>query len=531
MTALAVSFDGTRVNAADSATDFGHWGGSGPAPAAEAPLAYQNALAINKKTTATSLAGIDYDPGASPIDMTAAANKLLFLKMYVSDSFDLNVAYGANAGIGSALADMYEYNMAGSGANNDERLAYPAQGGYLIAAIDPNISQWRETINGSPDLTNVDWYGVQCAVINGAAKAENLAWDAIDVGTGLTIVSGDGADTPGTFPDFVAWDQDITTNRYGVVVGGGNAVTAIGLLSIGSATATEFLDTESVVTFPDGYHSVGLVGVYVDIQSASSIILIDSLIIGEGRIYGADDTRPDFEVSGTSGSFDSAAQLRNFRNVTYTSVCDIDGADIECELLVQGSANISNTIIRTNALTSIACLQDPVFGTVTDLHDVDFIQSGAGHALEINAAGSYTFTNLTFTGYGADTTDDAALDITASSGTVTITLVGASPTYKTAGATVVFNNDVTMTFSNLRDLTEVRVYDNATGVELDGIEDATAGTVDDRSFGASVAGGTLVDYVIHNKQYEYIRVEGFTWPSLAQTLVINQRFDRNYDNP
>jgi len=89
------------------------------------------------------------------------------------------------------------------------------------------------------------------------------------------------------------------------------------------------------------------------------------------------------------------------RNVTLLSDTLVDGADIECSLLTQASAELDNTTIRTNAATSVACLQDPTFGA-SDLHDCTFIQSGSGHAVEIDTAGSYTFTNLTWTGYGAD---------------------------------------------------------------------------------------------------------------------------------
>jgi hypothetical protein len=441
MAVVAVVFNGTRVNASDANTNWGNWGSSGGAPAAESPIAYQNQLAVNKKINSSTLGGIDYDPGSGALDMTAAANRLWFVKAIASDSFDLNTTFGMAVGIGSANNAFYKYNIAGSGAKLSVYNEYPIQGGYLITAIDPNISAWRDgTGTGSPSLTAVDWFGVQCAFIVGAAKAENVALDAIDIGTGLTLTAGDGASDEGTFISFVETDQDITTNRWGVVTGAGDAVVAHGLLTIGSATATEFLDLTSILTFKDGYHSAGLVGVKVDIQNASSIVNVGCTIIGEGTRNGVDanDTRPDFVVSGTSGSFDCSGDLRNHRNITLTSVCDVDGATLECQLLTQASANISNSVIKTNALTSIACLQDPTFGTTTDLHDVDFIQVGAGHALEIDTAGSYDLTNITFTGYGADTTDSAAIDITETTGTVTLNVIGGdTPTYKTAGATVV----------------------------------------------------------------------------------------------
>jgi len=449
MAVASVVFNGSRINAADVATGWTNYVGGGAAPAAEAQLAYQNSLAVNKKVISTTQReGVDYKYG-STIDMTNALYKLWFVKVIVADSFSLNTTWGVEVSIGSGdTSNFHQYNLAGSGSNLTCYNGYPPQGGYLITSIDPNIDTWREAESGTYVQSATTWWAVGAQFASGAAKSENVAMDAIDIGTGLTITAGDGASTEGSFLDFVTWDQNTTTNRYGVVTGQGNIVRSHGLLTIGTASVTEFLDTTSIVLFPDGYHSSGLVGVAVGMSHSSSIINIGSLLIGEGTINGggSEDTRPDFVVTGTDGNFDCSATMQNFRNVTFTSICDVANADIECELLTQASANISNSTIRTNSLTSVACLQSPTFGESSDLHDVDFIQAGAGHAIELSTVnGSYTFTNLTFTNYGADGTDSAALDITAASGITTVNYTGTAPTYKTAGATVVLNNSKTLT--------------------------------------------------------------------------------------
>jgi hypothetical protein len=469
MATVSVSFNGTRVNDSDAATNTSNWGSTGPAPASEFPLAYQvtsgtTTGAVNKKINSTSLGGLQFDPATgSPVDMTAAANRLWFVKTYVSDSFDLNTTEGVRVALGDSNSTYYYYNVAGSGANNTRFSAYPAQGGYLIFGLDPNIAQWREGTTGSPSLTAVDWFGVQCAFVNGTAKAENLALDAIDIGTGLVLTGGDGVDTDGDFTSFVSTDQDTKTNRWGVVTGSGNAVKVNGLLEIGrntggTAVATGFTDTTSIVTFPDGYHSRGLVGVDVDLGSASTTVTIDSLMIGEGSLNGADadDTRPDFTVNGTSGSLAVGAQMRNFRDVTFTSVCAVDGADIECVLLTQASADIENCVIRTNQVTQVATLQDPTFGTSTDLNNTEFVQSGVGHAIEIDTVGTYNLQDITFTGYGgtpgtnstpSSGANDAAI-YNSSGGAVTINVNGAGnqPSVRNAaGSTTTVNQTVTVT--------------------------------------------------------------------------------------
>lgn len=445
MTAASVSFDGTRFSVVDDYTNWGNYGGSGAGGAAESPIAYQNALAANRKqsTTGGTLGGIDYDPGAGAIDMTGSTRRLWFCKVIISDSFDCNTSEGLRVTIGSAAANTRKYNLAGSTATLGAYSQYPAQGGYILTAIDPTIAAWPITTTGTIDNTIIDYFGVQGSWITGQAKAENIAMDAIDIGTGLTLTLGDGVSTEGNYTDFVAFDQDVTTNRWGVCRGAGDAVSAWGLLTIGSATVTEFLDTTSVVTFTDGYHSRGLVGVSVVLNNASTIVNDGALIIGEGTRNGVDanDTRPDYTVTGTTASSaDFSHILRNFRDITYTSACTVNSADIEAHLLTQASAHISDTTVRTNALTNTACWVTPTLGTTSGLHDCDFIQSGAGHALEITATGTHNLESLTFTGYGGT----AGSNLVASSGATDAAI------YNNSGGAITLNINGTGTSPSIR---------------------------------------------------------------------------------
>lgn len=446
MAVVAVTADNTRVNDSDTNTNWSNLGGGGPAPASEAQLRYQGSGAVNRKVTSTaSRTGVQYDPGSGALDMTAAANRLWIAKIYVADFGDLNATYGVELRIGPSSTDYSDYNVAGSGANRGVFSTYPAAGGYLIVAIDPTVTGWHEA-NSATAYTAVDYFGVAAQFVVGGAKSENVAMDAIDVGTGLTLVGGDGGDTDGTFQDFVDEDEGITSNRWGYAVSANGLIVCRGMLTIGTATAAGFTDNSAVVVFPDGYHGAGAFGVTCDLQNASTAINIGAQLIGNGQAT-TEDTRPDFIASGTLGSLTLTGTLVNHRNVTLTSACVVQGASIECQLLTQGTADIdSNTTIITNSLTSIACLQDPTFGAATGLNNTNFVQGGAGHAIEIDTAGDYTFTNLDFSGYGADASDSAAIDVTAASGTVNITISGGStPTYKTAGATVnIIANAVTV---------------------------------------------------------------------------------------
>ena len=450
MAVPSVVFNGTRVDSLDATGSTGHWGGSGAAPSAEPQNAYQNALCINKLSNAVTFEGIDYDPGSGALDMTLPANKLWFVKVYVNDSFDVDPTFGVAAGIGSANNAFYKYNLAGTGSKNPAYTIYPAQGGYILTAIDPNVWEWRDgSGTGSPALTAVDWFGVQSAMVNGNAKSENLAFDAIDVGTGLTITAGDDGSTEGKFTDFLEADQNSSTIRWGCCSGSGVAISAWCMFTLGSSAVTEFIDTDSIVTFKDGYHSAGAVGVSVGLHNFDNVIQVDNLLIGEGSVglTPSIDTRPDFMVNGvTGGTFHCAATMKNFNNIQLNSLSYAVDADLECQLLTQQAGHINNSVIRTNAPTSIACLQDPTFGISTELNNTEFIQSGSGHAIELGTSGvTHTFTNLVFTGYGADASDDAAIDVTSTLGTMTINYTGAAPTVKTAGTTVILSVSVPIT--------------------------------------------------------------------------------------
>ena len=467
MVVVAVTFDGTRFSVVDAYTNWGNYGGSGAGGAAESPIAYQNALAANRKqaTTGGALGGIDYDPAAGALDHTAAANRLVFTKTIISDSFDCNTSEGLRVTVGSAAADTRKYNLAGSTALNDAYLAYPPQGGYILTAIDVTVAFWAIATTGTIDTTIIDYYGVQGSWITGQAKAENIAMDAIDVGTGLYLVGGTGADPQGAFTDYVAIDQDITTNRWGCVSGAGANVAAWCVLRAGGAV--EFFDETSVVSFKDGYHSAGLTGVLHELDTAASTFTMGATLIGEGKLYnaGAIDTRPDYTCTGTTvtTNYNLTGELRNFRNVTLTSKVNADGANIECQLLVQAGAEIQNSIIKCNSLTSVAVLQDPTFGTTTDLHDTTFVQNGAGHAIEIDTAADITFTNIFFTAgtaaWGATTSASAMLDVTAATGIVNITVAGgtAAITYITAGATVNIIASVPVNIDGITEGTSVKL--------------------------------------------------------------------------
>ena len=456
-----------------------------------------------------------------------------FCKVYVSDSFDLNTTWGVEVAMGSGNgSNFYQYNLAGSGANNDQYLTYPSQGGYILAAISPNVLLWAEAQSGTLNQTAVIWYAVGATFIGGFAKSENVAMDAIDYGEGLIVTRGDGAGPVAAFIDFLDFDQNTKSNRYGVVSGSVNAMQARGKLVVGdrnSLVPTVFVSGNTIVTFIDGYVDTGQQGVEVFLNDALDDITITNTIIGGGRIYGGSDTRPNFKVSGTAGILRSSSNLRNHNAITYTSACDIEGADIECATLIN-DGEIKNTIIRTDAVTPLPTLNNTVpaaFGP-TRIHDCEFIQSGSFHAMRFSAGNTYNLTNITFTNYGANGTTTSAIQILSTTGTVTINVNGGNtPTYTSSGATVVINNTKTVRVSVFDVETNLPVVGARVLLEAGAGGDLTLGT--DILSGVTDANGIIEDtgFSYTNNQAVTGRVRKATTGTLYKQSIISGTITSN----
>lgn len=449
MANAAVTFDGTRVNAADVVgTVWVGIGGGGTKAVAEPDFVYQGVGSISSKI-GTTLRGPGLDTVAT-IDYTTP--KVWIAKVIATNSSVL-LSQASPGGVleigsGGARSAYDQYYVVG----NDN---YPISGGWLIIPIDPNGGNQSNRPGTAPTLTAIDYYAWVCD-FSTTSKSENVAIDAvdhIDHGTGLTCLDGIGG-TDGNFALFATTDEDAAaSNRWGIVSTRNGILFVTGVLTVGdSGTGAEFTSVGEVVVWPDAefLNSPGFFGLDLNLENSSTVIsLTNGTFISRGTSGGTVDTRAVVEFIGTTATVDAEVTGCNFQNLAdfiTTSKVHVNTSTIETVNLTQGTAHIENTTIVTNPATSVACITDPTFAATTDLHDIDFVFGSGGHALELSGVGAtVTLTNITFTGYGADTTDSAAIDVTAATGTTTINWSGGTaPTYKTAGATVVVQNTVTV---------------------------------------------------------------------------------------
>jgi hypothetical protein len=422
-----------------------------------------------------------------------------------------------------------------SGADDDHDVPtalFPALGGYIPIWID--VSRSPE-VGGSANEASISEIGCLIDIGDVGGNAQNLLIDEIQHGTSGLRWDGTG----GAFADFRTFEA---TNNEGNLVPSNGIDFVYSRLEIGSATLTTFTDSGFTLAFPDqALVAAAFMGLTLDVQNASTVITLSDGTIQSGDIAGA-TRRPDLIVSGTSGTVTlTNVSALGMRTIDLTSAVTAVGGIWEALNLTQANADLSGMTIRPNTAAGVALCDDPDF---TNLSDISWAQAGAGHALEITTPGAYTFDAQFFEGFGgtggsnlvANSGPNDAAVYNNSGGAVTISVTGGgdSPSVRNAaGSTTTVVNNTLITLTGLRDNTEVRVLEAADNQnELAGIEDAIAGTTDDRSFSFSLSAGTVVDIVILNVQYSLPpndRISNFTIPSADTTLPISQVFDTNVD--
>lgn len=516
---------GGRLNAAGDGNATTGWTSDGATVGAEPDFWYTGSYCISVLVK-TSEVGMYCTVTSTAFNSSPAKVAILKVIMTNKDSLDGN---GITIRIGSGTTAYYPYTQIYTSST------YPIAGGWQVVPIDPNISGYRGTPTGSPNLGAVTYFAFRgdCAA---TAKSANFGVDAVDYvsyGSGLTVTG-----TSCTFSDFVTFDEGTTTNRYGLVRTRDGILYVLGILTIGTSTLTTFSDSARVLVFPDGRFSTGFSGLKFGLSNASSTFsLTNCSFIGRGYSNGfnqtasGSDTRPILTVSGTSCAMTwTGCLFQNFGTITLTSQVTATGCTFSQSggLTLAGGTLTACTIDRPAVATStayITCTND-----LANISQCKFTSSGTGHAIDIQTAGTYSFVKNTFSGYATDsgTAGDRAIK-NSSNGNVIINIdTGDTPSINNTGSsTTTVNNTVTLTLTGIVSGSEVRIYSYNTTTERAGSESVTTGSF---SYGYTDA-GSKVDIVVFHKEYLYYRISNFTLPGASSSIPVSQTFDRQYKNP
>lgn len=518
MTAVTYTSDLALITLFENTTGITNYGGGGGAAAAGVDYAIEGTNAVDKQVNATERGFLFADAGGA---WTIGADDHFYIWVVVG-------TYGLadtrnNRGICVAMGDDTS-NFVKFHVNGGDTLPLGGMLPYAVRFVNTTLTNFR-TLVGTPG-TSPDSIGCT-ANITGTAKFANLAADACRFGTGYDILNGTGADPEGNFAGIAA--DDVST-REGILTPVSGGYNLQGKLRIGSATtACEFLDSNTNINIVDTIHSLTDF-TEILVEHANSILNLTNI---------------NLNALGTNnpGRFEmlTSAAVANLTNIGFidfgVSIFGSGTTALNCrwiaaDLVTTGNGTFTGCAFDSSPAVTAVSAASPA--EAAKISGSIFTSDGNGNGLEIGGtAADFTLTDVDFDGYSLTVDADKAIFVNIATGTVNITISGGSGVtaashVRTAGATIVVNSDVTVTFTGMRDSSEVRVYTAGTTTELAGIENATAGSPDARTFAAAIPGGTSVDYTIVSEQYEIIRIEGFTWPSADQNLQINQSLDLNY---
>jgi len=372
---------------------------------------------------------------------------------------------------------------------------------------------------------------------------QNVGVDIIRFGNdGLRVTGGTTGDE-GTFLQIVLEDRSTADLKaHGMIrelitdVYGCQGPITFG--NVGAATESRFIDAGIVLAYEN--RNIGNDKYYLRVEgntgSTNVFSLTDSTITTAGPNVTCDFSFGNINTFILNGVVFSA--LGN--TITFSNSADSIGHDVigctfaGCGRIDPGTVTFDGNTISNSTNLDGALLIDSD-GT-SNMSDLTFNRGTGGHGIIITEIGTYELTSFSFNNFGADGTTTASI-YNNSGGLVTLNILGGGdpPTIRNGtGSTTEVNQLVTVTLTNLREDTEIRVFDSATSnpqVELAGTENATGGSFDDREFSFSLNAGTIVDIVVHSVVYESLRINNFTIPSTDSTFPVDQRFDRNYFNP
>ena len=494
MATPTLSTDIQTLHACDTVT-----GAEGNKPVLEGEIKKEGDYSLGFTVTTNKVSGVSF----TSVDLTGETVRLY----YTSTTFP-NMDIKANGGLQFYAKD---------GSSNT---AY-----WLIAGSDTYFGGWLNIVvdmdstpdSGSFDKSDVEEIGVEIATVSSPKNLTNTWIDYARYGAGITATGGSSF-TPGsdiTLKDIALEDK---ANGYGIVEE--NVVTGeialFGEVNIGNgATTTYFQEIRTAATFADVNVSSTLYKLLFQ-GSGCNVNLEGFSVKAYNQTFTLDADDADINeltMVGCSVGFADAVYFKAGQSITN---CVFDS----CGQIDPATATFQNNTISGYAGAEGALLLPTV---TTNLSDVSFISSGAGHAIYASATGTRTLSGIVYSGYGADDTTDAEV-YNNSGGLVTLDISGSgdSPTVRNgSGASTDVNATVNVTIAANASLVgaEIRIYDLDTtppeyGTELAGVESCPTAT-----YGYAGDGGNVILIQIMQDGYvEY--TQEYTMPTNDSDLDV-----------
>jgi hypothetical protein len=392
----------------------------------------------------------------------------------------------------------------------------------------------------------------------GLGGGVNVAVDIIRVGNDGIRVTGGTTGDRGKFSEIVTLDRSTASGRaHGLIRQYTQGLYGVqGPINFGTITTGDswFDDANFTLVFEDRdiANNKYYIAVAGTAGSATHFILNNGAISTAGPWVRLDFSSGDINtLTLTNNTFRNLFGTVDFATDTAAESHTVTGNTwVSCGAMTLGAVNFNNNVVTNSGLITTgtgtltgtvitgttstrALLWNVNTSTIGKLDNTRFDRAGAtAHAIEFgpNTPSEITLSGITFVGYGADETTTATI-YNNSGKAITINMVAGSttPTIRngTGASTELVVGLTTITLSGLQENTEIVVLDASTNDLLHSIENTDVSG--EWSFVEST--GVVVNIYVHNIQYEWLAITNYTIPSQDATLPIEQRFDRNYNNP
>lgn len=430
----------TRIHDAEGTLTTANLPAGGAGATANTDIFLQGLQSLGRRQTNTTDTGGFLLVDAADNDLSAADVHVAvwFWVTHFGILDDLRIVFGTGTGSPTNY-DAHTFPFASE---------YPALGGWVRAWVD--VSRTPEFPGGTGlNEAALRSYGVQLSFTSApGGNAQNLILDAADYVSGPAFsLTG----TSGVWSDFTTADQN-SNNQYGVFRILGGVYNCFARVQLGTSSSVVFNDSNFAIVFPQqNLVADTFMGITCDLQNAST-----NIDWSGGVIRSAGAKRGDLVVTGTSGAFDAASMTFSaLRVVNLTSVCSVtDSSFVNCGQITASGASLTGSAVSgyEGAADSAALVWNVNTDTNGKLDNMTFTKgTAAAHAIELGTSSPLTvsFSGITFFGYNASNgQNDSTILVSRTSGTVTINVSGGTtPTYKTAGATVVIASSVSISIT------------------------------------------------------------------------------------
>ena len=534
-----ITTDLSTISAANSTSDSGTWtkvAGGTLAVEPDAKIEGANCLTLPTGTTVSPNDSGVYVNLTATFDSTG---KHVFIWRSTSTPSNLNTK--ANQGVVIHLTSDTAYANPGTNYKKwyvDGSDTYP-YGGWKCYAVDPSSTPSASggTLSTTAIKNVASIWRMQTST---ATTFKNSFYDAVRLGTGLTIVDGT-AGSPVTLADIYATDS-LNANAWGILTFNASIYFGAGKFYFGALSptgVTYFKDTNKVLVFND--YPVANTFYEIIVRGSSSYATTFQLgnysggLASDGcTIKGAGDTASSshavWTLTGNNaygitklyssafsemrrGAFNSASEMR------YCSFTNFG------DLTTNGALIDNCTFQNVKTTAPISGAYGLIINGTTEVNDKisnsKFIN--CNRAIKITAAGEYNFSNLTFSGNSYDIENSSA-------GVVTINALGTSnpSTYiNTGGGSTSIISAKTLSITSLVVGTEVHVYRASDLYEYTGTE-ATSGTTFTWGYNAD---NTEIFITLIKPGYKWVRYNGLTLSSSGISIIATQQADLGYSNP